>query len=151
LMRVLVIGCGSIGTRRARILRGMGVDVLGVDVDPLRAAEATDGHATTLDLALHDRTLRAAVVCTPPATHVPIALDCLKAGLVVFVEKPLALSMDGVPELLDAAAGKVAMGACNLRFAYGLDAGPPPQRVQPLRLATSKPLREWRPGAEAAY
>jgi len=59
------------------------------------------------------------VVCTPPATHVDVAIAALQAGAAVVVEKPLATTLDDADRLVDAAAatgGRVAY-AENLAFA----------------------------------
>lgn len=45
----------------------------------------------------------AVVIATPPSTHHQIARDCLRQGLHVLVEKPLALSSQQAQEMVDAA------------------------------------------------
>lgn len=52
---------------------------------------------------LFDLGLDAVVVATPPATHFPIAKDCLEHGLHVLVEKPMTLSSQDAQELIDLA------------------------------------------------
>jgi predicted dehydrogenase len=47
--------------------------------------------------------IEAIVIATPPRTHFSIALDALKAGKHVFVEKPFAMSSDECEKLIDAA------------------------------------------------
>jgi predicted dehydrogenase len=47
--------------------------------------------------------LQAVVVATPPATHHRIALDCLRHGLHVLVEKPLTLKSRDAQKLIEAA------------------------------------------------
>ena len=47
--------------------------------------------------------LDAVVVATPPATHFRLARDCLRHGLHVLVEKPLALSSRDAEELIELA------------------------------------------------
>ncbi len=53
------------------------------------------------------------ISATPETTHYPMALDCLKAGKHVFLEKPLALTLKEADELVDLA------GANNLKFTIG--------------------------------
>lgn len=158
-MRVLVIGCGSIGSRRARLLAEMGHTLFCDDIQPARAGQVAAMcasitarpamSATMVDEAAYSAA-DAAFICTPPDTHVPLAMQCLEAGVPVFVEKPLSVSMDGVAELVEAARGTPSMGACNMRWACGL-AGPRESRWRSARFVTSKPLSDWRPGAAQAY
>lgn len=42
-------------------------------------------------------------ICTPPYTHAEIAIDCLKAGKDVILEKPMASSLDECDAILQAA------------------------------------------------
>ena len=43
-------------------------------------------------------------VCTPHDQHVPVAVDCLGAGVAVLLEKPVAHTVAEADELIDAAA-----------------------------------------------
>ena len=133
-MRCLVIGCGSIGSRRARVLAGMGHEVLICDTDPkkvignyMQVGEAGGyededgprGATATVNLefalALNPE---AAFICTPPETHLELAEKAARAGILgIFVEKPLALQ-EPTNAWLSAFEehGCVTMGACNMRF-----------------------------------
>ena len=53
---------------------------------------------------LDETELEALIVATPPETHAGIAELALRRAVSVLVEKPLATSMAGIPELQDAAA-----------------------------------------------
>lgn len=53
-----------------------------------------------------DMDLDAVIVSTPPATHYPIAKDCLEHGLHVMIEKPMTLRSEHAKELIDLAASK---------------------------------------------
>jgi predicted dehydrogenase len=44
-------------------------------------------------------------VCTPHNQHVPVAIDCLEAGVAVLVEKPVAHTVAEADRLIAAAAG----------------------------------------------
>jgi predicted dehydrogenase len=51
-------------------------------------------------------------ICTPPGSHVPLALEALAAGAQVVIEKPIAVSLELVDQLLAAeaeSAGSVAV------------------------------------------
>ncbi|MEI6289358.1 MAG: Gfo/Idh/MocA family oxidoreductase [Chloroflexota bacterium] len=55
---------------------------------------------------LFDMDLDAVVIATPPATHFPIALDCLEHDLNVLIEKPLTLNSEHAEELIQLAEEK---------------------------------------------
>lgn len=115
-MRILFCGLGGIGQRHLRNLR----TVLGSDLevhayrvrgqriklqDNLTVEEGADLEAdygvivhTDLDAALATRP-QAVYICNPNALHVPIALQCARAGVPVFMEKPLASDMQGIEQL----------------------------------------------------
>lgn len=159
-MRCLVTGCGSIGSRRARLLVEMGHTVMCHDADTDRAVELYHALGPNAKASLGGNVWTGAedgydavFVCTPAATHLGVMREALpylneRSGL--FVEKPLSLSMDGISWLLADLGDTrlVTMGACNMRWAYR--AMPDPGR-QTLVLVVSRPLSEWRAGAEDAY
>lgn len=124
-MRILVVGCGSIGRRHLSNLRQIGVaDLAGVDVrEDRRRGVASLGIDTFASLAV-GLTFRphAVVVATPPSLHLPMALEAAARGCHLFIEKPLADSAHGVDELLDVTARQrlVTLVGCNLRFHPGL-------------------------------
>jgi len=123
----LVVGCGSIGRRRLRNLRALGIESL-LAVDPRadrRTQAVSETGATafaTAEEAL-DRQPACVVVATPTAFHVPVALDAVRRGCHLFVEKPLSHTMQQVDELIEAAERKklVTMVACNYRFDASLN------------------------------
>lgn len=121
-MRFLVVGTGSIGTRHARNLLALGHEVSGWDarlerLDEARRAAPGLIAAAGLGPGLDARP-EAALVCTPPATHVAVARQAVEAGCHVFIEKPVAHLSDEVPALLDTAkrAGRIVTVGFNLRF-----------------------------------
>lgn len=124
-MKIALFGCGSIGARHARNLLALGRRDL-VLFDPSRearerlAAEHGLRCAATAEEAL-DSGPRAALVCSPPESHVPLALEAARRGIDLFLEKPLAASLEGVEALAREVAARrlVAMVACNMRFHHG--------------------------------
>jgi predicted dehydrogenase len=62
--------------------------------------------------------LDAVVVCSPNATHARVVLDALDAGLHVFVEKPLCITLVDADAIVDArnASGKVVQVGYMKRF-----------------------------------
>lgn len=103
--RVLVIGTGSIGERHLRCFLATGrADVSFVEVNDARRAEIAARYPsavafTDLDAAIA-RGCDAAVIATPAPLHVSMATRLVHAGIHVLIEKPLAVTLDGVDELL---------------------------------------------------
>jgi predicted dehydrogenase len=126
-LRVLVVGCGSIGKRHSRVLRGMGVKTLyACDPVPAQVAAASaeahyDAVTDTLDAGLAFKP-DAVFLCTPPALHVLQARQAIQAGCHVFSEKPLSADMKGIPELehlIGRTGRKFMVGLC-FRYHAGL-------------------------------
>jgi predicted dehydrogenase len=59
-----------------------------------------------------------AFVCNPNNLHIPVALDCVRSGCDLFIEKPLSDSLDGTQELISLAEAqnRVVMVGYQLRF-----------------------------------
>ena len=119
---LLICGLGSIGRRHLRHFRAAGVR----RIDAFRTGRSTladDGQPAPdrvfhmLPDALAERP-SAVVVTNPTALHVPTALEAVRAGCDVLIEKPLSHELEGC-DLLIAEAGRldrVAAVANNLRF-----------------------------------
>jgi predicted dehydrogenase len=110
-VRVAVVGCGTMGSSHARAyarLDGFALAGL-VDRSPDRA-KILGGELggvpvyPSLEECIASAHLDAVVVCTYPETHYPVSMTALGAGLHVFVEKPLAESVEAAREIADAAA-----------------------------------------------
>jgi predicted dehydrogenase len=97
-LRVALIGCGRIARVHRAYLQGVAqVELVGVcDADAAaRAVFAQESNLAAFASVgeLLERGRPDAVhVLTPPATHAPLALELLRQGVNVLVEKPLALS-----------------------------------------------------------
>lgn len=108
-LRVGLIGCGRIARVHRAYLQGLPtVELIGVcDVDAAaRHAFATECNlpefASVAELIERGRP-DAAHILTPPSTHAPLALELLRAGVNVLVEKPLALSTAEAEQVVAAA------------------------------------------------
>ncbi len=98
-MKALIVGLGSMGKRRARLLRELNVDVIGVDSNPQRLHDASNmlcASFDNLDMAIHNGA-DVAFVCTSPLSHHEIAKKLLTSGIHVFTE--LNLVNQGYEEL----------------------------------------------------
>lgn len=119
-LTVGVIGAGVMGVEHARLLReeiGAARLVAVADADPARAEAAARGVRTTSDpLALiADPEVEAIVVASPDATHVDLALACLKHRKPVLLEKPLAASAAEGWRVVEA---EVALGRRLVQVGY---------------------------------
>lgn len=121
-VRVLVVGCGSIGKRHIGNLIELGVqEVIAVDVRGDRLEEVAKRHPDAkLFRDIDDAVATgpdAAVVAVPTAAHIPVALPLAEAGLPLMIEKPLAHNLDGVEKLEETLlrTGQWAMVAYSLR------------------------------------
>lgn len=106
---LLVIGLGSMGKRRVRLLKRArpGAALCGVDLSPARREEGEGlglSMYESLEAALAAQAPRAAFVCTAPITHAKIIARLLQAGVPVFTE--LNLVDDGYDELIAASKEK---------------------------------------------
>lgn len=108
-MRLAVIGGGAIGATHAQaIAETAGFELAGI-ADPFDGGAALAARFGTPHYRDHRALLDAerpdgAIIATPNETHVPIALDCLRAGVPVIVEKPIANSTAEAEVLLAAEA-----------------------------------------------
>jgi predicted dehydrogenase len=101
---LLIIGCGSIGERHLRCFQKTGrahVSACDTSEDLLSAMQERYGVPVhrSMEPALKVAKFDAAVICTPAPLHLPMARTLLGAGMHVFIEKPLAIDFDPVPEL----------------------------------------------------
>lgn len=122
-MKVLVVGCGSIGRRHAA--NAAAIATAGVfDAKSGAAAECARATGARSFERLEDALAwkpRAVVVATPHRSHLELARSAIDAGADVLIEKPLSHSLAGVEDFLAAAerAGRRAHSVCNMRFHPG--------------------------------
>jgi predicted dehydrogenase len=111
--------------------------------------------ASSIDEAL-SKSPDAALVCTPPGTHVEIAQQVLESGAHCFVEKPLATEYQKALEITELAEKNslTLMVGFNLRFHPGLmklqqlvDDGTL-GRVMMVRAEYGQYLPDWRPKSD---
>ncbi|MBM4003525.1 MAG: Gfo/Idh/MocA family oxidoreductase [Planctomycetes bacterium] len=131
MLRVLVIGVGSIGERHLRCFRNTGrVELAFCEPNADRRQQVRDRYGVArafadLDEALIDR-WDAAVVCTPAHFHVPQAIRLAERGTHLLIEKPLATTLDGIDRLRET----VERERCVAAVAYVLRTHPLVQSVR---------------------
>ena len=109
-MNILVIGLGSMGKRRIRLLKKMyqQYHIYGVDLNAQRCAFVKKEYEMetfpTIEEAVSQRKFECAFVCTSPLTHAGIIKTCLENDMNVFTE--LNLVSDGYVDNINLAKQK---------------------------------------------
>ncbi|TDU87204.1 putative dehydrogenase [Kribbella voronezhensis] len=125
--RVAIVGTGGIATAHAQAVATQPDRarlVAAVDVDLGRAeafAKTWDVPAAYPSLAalLAAGDVDLVLLCTPPGSHVPLAAECLAAGVDVLVEKPPTLSLNELDELLELESRSTARVICVFQHRFG--------------------------------
>lgn len=126
-LKGLIVGFGSAGCRHLRILRELGLRQIAVcDPDEERRARARNEFGipevfSSLEQGLRPRP-QVVFICSPTAAHAEQAVQALKAGVDVFVEKPLSTDVRPIDRLASVAKQSdqiVMVGHC-FRFHEGL-------------------------------
>jgi predicted dehydrogenase len=120
-IEVAVIGTGWCGGIRAETLAAHPlVKALHLaETNAVRLAEISKKTKAKTAIAdykplLDDENIAAVYIsATPETTHYPMAKDCLAAGKHVFLEKPIAMTLEEADELIELKNGK------NLKFSIG--------------------------------
>src|SRR5262245_22826205 len=108
--RVLVVGLGTMGRSHARAYARIdGFEVVGVCARHVRAvqlpAELSDAAAfDSFERALDETTPDVVSINTLPDTHAAFAIRAMEAGAHVFVEKPIAETVEDAQHVVDTAA-----------------------------------------------
>jgi predicted dehydrogenase len=107
-IRIIVIGCGNMGSSHARAYHNIsGFDLVGLvdrspeNRDPLSEELGGVRQFDDIDIALIDTKPDAVCICTYPDSHAELAKKSLNAGAHVFVEKPLAVTVEEAAEVVE--------------------------------------------------
>ena len=118
-MKILIIGFGSIGKRHYKNLISLGYKDIAVFDPSDEAFGGFDGIGRIKKLnADSAKGFDAAFICSPNNLHIKHALTCAKAGLHLFIEKPLSHNLNGIKKLENICKKKnlITMVGCNMRF-----------------------------------
>jgi predicted dehydrogenase len=137
-MRLAVLGLGFMGSTHLKALRAIpGAQLAAVysgdasklsgDLSAIQGNIGGPGEKfdfsnvakyTTIEELLADRSIDAVDICLPTHLHADVAVEALRSGKHVLVEKPIALDADSAKGMLAAAAQhqRVLMAAQVLRF-----------------------------------
>jgi len=143
MLKVLVVGCGTMGSAHARAYRRLrDFEIVGVvsrgPATRGRLALELGGVAAFADFheALHSTRPDAVSINTYPETHAPYALAAMEAGAHVFVEKPIGTTV-AEAETVVAAARRSRR---KLVIGYILRHHPSGQRFIEIARSLGKPL-----------
>jgi predicted dehydrogenase len=125
--RTAIVGTGGIANAHASAVRAAGdrarlVGVVDIDQDRARAFAdqwGVPGVYPSVAKLLADEDVDLVHLCTPPRHHAPIALECLDAGVTALVEKPPALSLAEMDELVTAERRSTAHVATVFQHRFG--------------------------------
>ncbi len=126
-MKILVIGCGSIGQRHIKnLLKIGGVTILAFDTDKKKLKQVKKitprvNISSELD-SLWNEKPKVCFVTTPTALHLKYALLTAARGCHLFMEKPLAASLKDVNSLLNLVKRRklITLVGCNMRFYWAI-------------------------------
>jgi len=120
-MKIIVIGLGSMGKRRLRLLSERNdVELFGIDSQESRCEEVKEKFGITcfrtITEAVEAEAIEAAVISTSPLSHVAIIKECLTHNLHVFTE--INLVQDGYEENMALAKEKNLVLFLSSTFLY---------------------------------
>ena len=162
-MNILVVGTGSIGKRHIANLLALGVDVRAFSY------RAAAGDSSSQPVLLDPRVrlvgdlaqalasdVHAVVVANRTDQHLAVALQAVRLGKHVFIEKPLAASLAQVKELVGAVcdqglvveAGFMLRHHPNLRWMQSYLGSGALGELMHLRASVGQWLPDWRPGTD---
>ncbi|MDE6946235.1 MAG: Gfo/Idh/MocA family oxidoreductase [Anaeroplasmataceae bacterium] len=149
-MRVLVIGLGSMGKRRIRLMKqyDSGLEIIGIDSNIERRETASDQFLIktyeTIEAAENNGQIECAFVCTSPLSHFTIIRQLVRKGIHVFTE--INLVSDGYSELIDVSDVKLFLSST---FLYRKDIGWIMNRIRGQKVNylyhTGQYLPDWHP------
>lgn len=97
---------GSIGKRHFKLLEELGEEVIGVD-KPVKYEISKEIDCETYSTVW---------ICTPTEFHHQYAMEAIKKGVRVFIEKPITSNMEQALDIKEAGSKKNVWVACNMRF-----------------------------------
>ena len=119
--RVLIIGTGDIGELHLRCFQKTGRVSLGIcEINDNLCRRVADqygiAHASVSLEEAMELPWDAAVIATPTHTHIPIALNLVRRGIHLLIEKPLSVSLEGVAKLVEQVRRKNVVIAVGYSF-----------------------------------
>lgn len=148
-----LVGVGKIARDQhlPAIAAGTGFELVAT-VDPSASLAGTAAYATLSDLLASGPPIDAVAICTPPQVREAIALDALRSGLHVLLEKPPAGTLSGAARLKAAAMpGRTLFAAWHSREAPMVATARAWLAGRTIRSGTIRwreNARQWHPGQQ---
>jgi len=104
----VLIGCGRIAERHAVHINKIGrlvavCDVIKEKADEFGAKYSAKSYYDVLELLTNEKEVDIAAICTPNGLHAANSIACLKNGMHVLCEKPMAITVEDCRAMIDAA------------------------------------------------
>lgn len=113
MVKVALIGLGSMGQNHYRVLKSIGGFEITALCDIQQTRDYDEPFFTDLDEMLEKADFEAAVIVVPTFLHKEVAIKCLNKGKHLFIEKPVASSVKEAKDILEVAtknSARVAVG-----------------------------------------
>jgi len=128
-IRIGIVGAGEMGQRHAKLVADSNIAVMAGFADPDPSVALNPVFTKVRHYRDHLKLIKAEIpdgiiVATPNAHHVPVAIDCLAAGIPVLLEKPVADSVESGRTLVaeQRKSGVTALVGHHRRFDPAVDA-----------------------------
>ena len=143
--KILVVGVGSIGERHLRCFQRTGrAELFACETNAALLQKITQQYQVSgspdLAAALKAERFDGVVVCTPANLHISMALQCLRAGTAVLIEKPLSTALGEVEELRREIAARPKQYV-RVAFVYHFQPGIKAVREELHKGALGRPLQ----------
>lgn len=154
-IRIAVVGVGKIARdQHMPAIEGSPSFSLAATVSPHHPGKEGVPHAKSLDELLEQGpAIDAVALCTPPQVRYDLAVQALKRGVHVFLEKPPGATLSEVVALLDRAdkVGVTLFASWHSRFAAGVAparAWLSERKVESVSIVWREDVRVWHPGQD---
>ena len=143
--KILVVGVGSIGERHLRCFQRTGrAELFACETNAALLQKITQQYQVSgspdLAAALKAERFDGVVVCVPANLHISMALQCLRAGTAVLIEKPLSTALGEVEELRREIAARPKQYV-RVAFVYHFQPGLKAVREELHKGALGRPLQ----------
>ena len=111
MIKIAIIGLGSMGRNHYRILKTLEEVEIVALCDVVQLPDYSEPFYTDVDDMLDEVKPDAAMIIVPTFLHKEVALKCIERGVDIFIEKPVASSVEDAQTLLEAVA-KAGVKSC---------------------------------------